>query len=50
MCNLTWHVTSVESLERTHVLNVERFRTKTKEIQATVQKELEEATLDATGG
>eukprot|EP01041_Mallomonas_annulata_P003762 gene3762-7465_t len=40
---------SVEVLERNQILSVEKFRHKTKELQSTVQKELEEATLDATG-
>mmetsp|Transcript_12527 Transcript_12527/g.12611 ORF Transcript_12527/g.12611 Transcript_12527/m.12611 type:complete len:537 (+) Transcript_12527:235-1845(+) len=40
---------SVEQLERNQLLTVEKFRGKARELQGAVQKELEEATLDATG-
>jgi len=39
----------VEHLEKLQVTNTETFRHKTKEMQATVSRELEEATLDAAG-
>jgi hypothetical protein len=39
----------VEQLEKAHVVNTERFRLKAKELKVAVQKELEEATLDAAG-
>jgi len=39
----------VEHLEKQQVVNTERFKHRTKELKATVHKELEEATLDAAG-
>jgi hypothetical protein len=39
----------VEHLEKQQAVNLERFKHKTKEIKATVHRELEEATLDAAG-
>jgi hypothetical protein len=39
----------VEQLEQQQVVNLERFKHKTKELKATVHRELEEATLDAAG-
>ena len=39
----------VEQLEKAQMTSIERFKTRTKELKKTVQKELEEATLDATG-
>lgn len=39
----------VEQLEKQQAVNVERFKHKTKELKATVHRELEEATLDAAG-
>lgn len=40
---------SVEYLEKAQATNIERFKVRAKELKATVSKELEEATLDATG-
>ena len=37
----------VEQLEKQQIVNIERFRHRTKELKGTVHKELEEATLDA---
>lgn len=48
-----WHryfldfVRRVEYLEKQSVVNVERFKQKTKELKSTVHQELEDATLDA---
>lgn len=39
----------VEHLEKQQAVNVEKFKHKTKELKATVHRELEEATLDAAG-
>eukprot|EP00599_Poterioochromonas_sp_BG-1_P002480 CAMPEP_0173154340 /NCGR_PEP_ID=MMETSP1105-20130129/13423_1 /TAXON_ID=2985 /ORGANISM="Ochromonas sp., Strain BG-1" /LENGTH=405 /DNA_ID=CAMNT_0014070499 /DNA_START=464 /DNA_END=1681 /DNA_ORIENTATION=+ len=39
----------VEQLEKQQATNIEKFKTRAKELKATVTKELEEATLDATG-
>ena len=39
----------VEYLEKQQALNIEKFKTKAKELKSTVSKELEEATLDAAG-
>lgn len=39
----------VEQLEKAQMTSIERFKTRTKELKKTIQKELEEATLDATG-
>jgi hypothetical protein len=39
----------VEQLEKAQMTSIERFGTRTKELKKTIQKELEEATLDATG-
>lgn len=39
----------VEFLEKQSVVNIERFKQRTKELKATVQKDLEVATLDAAG-
>ena len=39
----------VEHLEKQQIVNVERFRARTKELQTSVYKELEDATLDAAG-
>ena len=39
----------VEQLEKSQAVNIERFKHKTKEMKATVHRELEEATLDAAG-
>lgn len=40
---------SVEQLEKNHMATVERFRLRARELKGTVHKELEDATLDATG-
>jgi len=39
----------VEILEKQQIVNIERFRHRTKELKSTVHKELEDATLDASG-
>lgn len=39
----------VEYLEKQQALNIEKFKSKAKELKSTVSKELEEATLDAAG-
>jgi hypothetical protein len=39
----------VEQLEKAQMTSIERFKTRTKELKKTIQKELEDATLDATG-
>ena len=39
----------VEQLEKLQIVNVERFKARSKELQTSVYKELEEATLDAAG-
>jgi chromosome segregation ATPase len=39
----------VEYLEKQQALNIEKFKTKAKDLKSTVSKELEEATLDAAG-
>ena len=39
----------VEQLEKSQAVNIERFKHKTKEMKATVHRDLEEATLDAAG-
>ena len=39
----------VEQLEKQQIVNIERFRHRTKELKQTVHKELEDATLDAAG-
>jgi len=39
----------VEQLEKQQIVNIERFRHRTKELKMTVHKELEDATLDAAG-
>ena len=39
----------VEQLEKQQIVNIERFRARTKELQISVYKELEDATLDAAG-
>lgn len=39
----------VEQLEKAQVTSIERFKARTKELKKTIQKDLEEATLDATG-
>ena len=39
----------VEQLEKAQMTSIERFKTRTKELKKTIQKDLEEATLDATG-
>lgn len=39
----------VEQLEKAQMTSVERFKSRTKELKKTIQKDLEEATLDATG-
>ena len=39
----------VEQLEKQQIVNIERFKLRTKELKNTVTKELEDATLDAAG-
>ena len=39
----------VEQLEKQQIVNIERFKARSKELQTSVYKELEEATLDAAG-
>lgn len=39
----------VEQLENAQLASLEKYKSRTKEIKANVSKELEEATLDATG-
>ena len=39
----------VEQLEKQQIVNVERFKARSKELQTSVYKELEDATLDAAG-
>lgn len=39
----------VEQLEKQQIVNIERFKARTKELQTSVYKELEDATLDAAG-
>lgn len=39
----------MEFLEKQSVVNIERFKQRTKELKTNVQKELEVATLDAAG-
>jgi hypothetical protein len=39
----------IEELEKQQSLNVEKFKTKTKELRLSVSKQLEEANLDAAG-
>ena len=39
----------VEQLEKLQIVNVEKFKARSKELQTSVYKELEEATLDAAG-
>lgn len=46
---LMYIIYRVDQLEKAHVINTERFRMKAKELKIAVQKELEEATLDAAG-
>jgi hypothetical protein len=39
----------VEQLETAQLASLEKYKSRTKEIKSNVSKELEEATLDATG-
>jgi hypothetical protein len=39
----------VDQLEKAQVVNTERFKMRAKELKGAVQKDLEEATLDAAG-
>lgn len=39
----------VEDLEKANIINLEKFKAKTKELKQSVQKDLEDAVLDATG-
>jgi hypothetical protein len=39
----------VDQLEKAQVVNTERFKIRTKELKGAVQKDLEEATIDAAG-
>jgi hypothetical protein len=41
--------TRVEELEKAQILSLERFKSKTKEMKTSIQKELEDVTMDATG-
>ncbi len=39
----------MEDLEKSQIINLEKFKAKTKELKTSIHKELEDATLDAAG-